>query len=561
MCSFTFKNKIFQNLIEKYDDDDKPCFTAEDDEGYIEYKLRLDQMDKNKMTRMVTQMTYRLNEAKLLTTKANAYYLIGVDDDGNVGHISREILDKSIDILIDTTHKCYAEIYDLDIIMLDQNSYLAAAAIRKCSNSIHINEYRISMLGASGHGKTTCLGYLTYNEKDNGTGSSRRIIFKHNHEQTTGLTSSIKHDIFGLKDGKIHNYRSNTSVTWDKIAHCSDKIISMFDLPGLLKYFRTMLYGLLVFRAHLNLIVISVQDTILTGIADETIWAIEMSLAFKIPIFIFFCKIASYDNCDIFITADKNTPDDNLNILISKLNKMINDKYHKKLILCDELNYHPDRTIPYLPISNISGQNYDRFIKFIDKNSPSSINQATKLIDRSSIDFMICDVYNIKETGYIVLGVCLTNEIHLDDKLFIGPMNGKFFPIIIKSIRKKQIESEKMFTGEFGSLEIKIDDNILIDKQMCILDEKSTKSLTDSITVFVESDGIESLLIVNHQYILFVDNLIETVTLSKIEKISDAKYLGTFSLLKLSSIYLRSGSKCVIRINSKASSCIYGYTI
>ncbi|AYV83563.1 MAG: GTPase [Hyperionvirus sp.] len=542
MSKLIFRNKIFQNLIEKFDDEDKPCFYAENDEGYMEYKLRLDQIDKGKMMRMITQMTYRLNEAKLLTSKANAYYLLGVDDDGNVGYVSREIIDKSIDILIETAHKCNAEVYSLEIVTLEVNCCLAAAAIRKCYNAIHINEYRISMLGASGHGKTTTLGYLTYNEKDNGTGSSRRIIFRHNHEQTTGITSSIKHDIFGLADGKIYNYRSDTvDVTWDKIAQTSNKIISIFDLPGLPKYYRTMLFGVLVYRAHLNLIIISVQDCISSGIPDETIAALEISLAFKTPIFILFTKIASYDNSEI------TGADENLLSLVTKLNVILSPTF--KLVPCDEPI--SSGCIPYLPISNITGKNYHKFINYIDKCSPPR-NQniiPTKLSDRSIIDFMICDVYNIKETGYIVLGVCLVNEIHLDDKLFIGPLNGKFYPIIIKSIRKKQIESERMFTDEFGSLEIKMEENIIIDKQMCIIDEKSTCLLSNTINV---SLSVMPLLTIGHQYMLFVDNTIETVTLTK-----QTENIHTFTLLKSSPIYVRSHSKCIIRSDSKTT---YGYT-
>jgi GTPase len=86
-----FKSKLFNDLIIDYDGR-KPIFKPEDDEGYIEYKLRLDQVDQPKIRRMVTQMRYRINEGKLATGKNVTYYLVGVDDDGITGCITQDIL-------------------------------------------------------------------------------------------------------------------------------------------------------------------------------------------------------------------------------------------------------------------------------------------------------------------------------------------------------------------------------------------------------------------------------------------------------------------------------------
>ena len=92
-----FQNKIFNDIVNQHHlivkyDANKPVFKPEDDEGYIEYKLRLDHIDKQKIDKMTTQMIYRLNEGKLLTGKYVAYYLIGVDDDGTTGYINKDIL-------------------------------------------------------------------------------------------------------------------------------------------------------------------------------------------------------------------------------------------------------------------------------------------------------------------------------------------------------------------------------------------------------------------------------------------------------------------------------------
>ena len=50
-------------------DGNKPVFNAENDEGYIEYKLRLDHTEKMRLNKMITQMKFRLNEGKYFTSK------------------------------------------------------------------------------------------------------------------------------------------------------------------------------------------------------------------------------------------------------------------------------------------------------------------------------------------------------------------------------------------------------------------------------------------------------------------------------------------------------------
>jgi GTPase len=140
-----FKNQIFESLIIKYDDK-KPIFKPEDDEGYIEYKLRLDHIDKSKMDRMVTQMKYRLNEGKIATGKYVTYYLLGIDDSGVTGHINQDVLDKSIDVLKSIATESNAEIFSLEIIRVEENRNIAGACIRKQCNNKYINELRIGVV-------------------------------------------------------------------------------------------------------------------------------------------------------------------------------------------------------------------------------------------------------------------------------------------------------------------------------------------------------------------------------------------------------------------------------
>lgn len=540
-----FKNKIFQDLIcqkkliIKYDNFNRPIFTPENDEGYIEYKLRLDYIDDSKINKLITQMKYRLNEGKIETGKFMAYYFLGIDNDGTIGLINQEALNKTITIIETIASKSNAEIYSIESIQFSEDRNIASVCIRKRYNDSYINEYRIGMLGPSNHGKTTCIGFLTYNEKDNGNGLGRMAVFKHIHEQNTGITSSIKHDILGFKNNIVNNYKSNT--TWDKIVEDCDKIISIFDLPGSSKYTKTTIFGISALKLDVHIIVISIPDCYDNEniiFPNNLISLFEMSFYFKIPIFVLFTKL------DLVNKQQENN-------LVNYINNNLFEKFNKKLTYYENIN---NNDVPYLSISNVTSINYDKFINFLYYASQIKLNHRI-ISENNKIDFMIYDVINIREVGYIVSGICINGSIKVGDELFIGPVYGKFYSVSIISIKKKQIDSNIIYTNESGSIEIKLKNNhFQIDKHMNILDEQSISKLVDHISI---KTNMINYLSIGHQYMLYIDNLIEPVIFHSINKDNNC----IFKFVKTHKFYIRNNSKCIIKNNINPNLNIYGFSI
>lgn len=86
--------KIFNKLY----DISKNKFVAEDNEGNIEYKWRIDKKNNMGIKKILTQILWRLNEGYEKYGKYCAYYLIGVYDNGNLGNLTEDEIDKNINI-------------------------------------------------------------------------------------------------------------------------------------------------------------------------------------------------------------------------------------------------------------------------------------------------------------------------------------------------------------------------------------------------------------------------------------------------------------------------------
>lgn len=86
--------KIFNKIY----DISENKFISEDNEGNIEYKWRLDTKNELGIKKLLTQMLWRLNEGYEKNGIYEAYYLIGVYDNGILGNLTEEEINENINI-------------------------------------------------------------------------------------------------------------------------------------------------------------------------------------------------------------------------------------------------------------------------------------------------------------------------------------------------------------------------------------------------------------------------------------------------------------------------------
>jgi GTPase len=197
-------------------------FIEENENGNIEYKLRIDTKNENSIKKFKTQMTWRLSEGYEIDGNENAFYVIGIYDDGSLGNLSEEDLDKNILIFQNIINELNFEIIE-SLKTKINSSYVYLVHITKINISKNISEKNVVIIGDPQSGKTTLISKICYNA------DIKKNIFKHYHEKLTGITTDIKKEIIGIKNDKVINY--NDYNCWEDIYNVSSNLINIFDIP------------------------------------------------------------------------------------------------------------------------------------------------------------------------------------------------------------------------------------------------------------------------------------------------------------------------------------------
>jgi GTPase len=400
--------------LDKLYDLNTNSFPRENQDGNIEYKWRLDTKTNLGINKLVSQLLWRLSEGKEITGNYEAYYIIGILDDGRIGELSIDDLEKSIKIF-----KTVVEKANLDIVSEEHKQYNTSnvymAYVKRKTQNKFIEEMNIIFVGGSQSGKTSTIANLCYDMIDNAKGLARNLIFKHEYEKKTGITTSIKKEIIGI-NSKLNSTPTIINYTtfggWDEITTNSDVIINLYDFPGNEQYYKTILCGLLTHQP--DHVFIFYNDDIST-----------------IKFYIDYCTAFGYQ----FTVLSNNSVSES--------------------------------TIKF---SNLHHNGIDK-IKDIILNLKYSSKPNSFISDI----FRINDIYNIPERGIIITGLQINGTLSMSNKYKLLDSFGLCYDDLkIKSIHKKNIESNKIDKLESGSLNI-ILDNKKLTKNMILINNDEIK--------------------------------------------------------------------------------------
>ena len=413
----------------------------EQDDGNIEYKLKLLGKNVDRIQQLESQMRYRVNEGK-----GEAMYVLGVTDKGvMVGLTSEEFKESFNNLLLAAKNSMYT------LNVLTEKTVDGGGEGCKIYEILvrenNINKYidiKVTVAGNVDSGKSTLLGVLTSGNKDDGRGSARLSVFNFAHEISSGRTSSIAQHILGF-DAKGNSVNCDGRKDWPDIVKMSSKIITFYDLCGHEKYLKTTILGLTSSCPDLCLILIGAN----MGITKMTQEHIFICVTLNIPFVIIVTKV---DICQTRQNVLEDTVK-NINILLKRPGlRKIPYKVNNidDVILCSK-NIHSESIVPIFHISSVTGVGIDNLLGFLNLLGKHSSN----IKETKEVEYYIDNTFTVTGVGTVIGGHLISGRINVGDKLLIGPNQGKFNTIQIKSIHCKRVALQSVDYGCYVCLGVK----------------------------------------------------------------------------------------------------------
>ena len=352
-----------------------------------------------------------------------------------------------------------------------------------------IESSRIAVVGQVDSGKSTTIGVLKTNKLDDGRGLVRVTTVK--HEADSGRTSTVGHHYLINETPYVKN---DNYYTIAKIGTVPKEVTTILDLCGHQKYFKTTMYGVYGSFIDFGIVLIGAN----AGITDNgmTIEHITLFLAHKIPFIILVTKIDM-------------TPANILEVTVKQINRYIGKFFQRKLEyytteqspnLSDNLlnnlsNFkYENKVVPVIFISNVTGLNLPFLKQFLfnmrskqfltnlnSKNIIQNPIDQTNQINQSTL-FSLDNCYTVKGTGLVVSGFTKRGKIINGSKLFLGPVDGKFMEVVVRSIHNCIREPiNELKTGESGGLALR-----LVNHRKDIYEKKNFKK--GQVIISDESD-------------------------------------------------------------------------
>lgn len=317
------------------------------EEGNIEFKLKLVDPSPERLEHLTSQLKWRLTEGQ-----GEAFYEIGVEDNGFPKGLAPVELEKSMDTLHKMAKNLQAECF-LICLRDGKEGKIAEMMVREARDDQYL-DVRVAVCGNVDSGKSTFIGVLTKGQLDNGRGLARINVFNHKHEIETGRTSSISQQILGFtSNGECVNYTTDIhNVTWGDIVEKSYKVVSFFDLAGHEKYLKTTVSGMTGQLPDYCFLLVGAN----MGVTRMTKEHLGLALSLKIPIIVLITKV---DMC----------PENVLKETLADVQKILKMRGVRKMPLIvktedDFINsvksLQNDRVVPIFLISNVTGKNLDK---------------------------------------------------------------------------------------------------------------------------------------------------------------------------------------------------------
>jgi len=215
-----------------------------------------------------------------------------------------------------------------------------------------------------------------------------------------------------------------------------------------------------------------------------------LALALRIPLIVIVTKI---DMCPEGVY--KQTMSDINRILkrkgVRKLPTII--KNEDDMVTCVK-HMSNDRIVPIFQISNVTGENLSLLRKFLNL-VPARIQWT--LLRTQEPEVLIDQTYFVTGVGTVVCGTVIQGQVAPNDTLLVGPDgNGKFVPVVIKSVHAKRVPVKLVQAGQRAGFALKKIKRANLRKGMVLcskkLNPRSTWCFKSEVIILYHSTTIHT---------------------------------------------------------------------
>ncbi|EIE25284.1 GTP binding protein [Coccomyxa subellipsoidea C-169] len=338
----------------------------------------------------------------------------------------------------------------------------ADVLVRKAVTGMPFLEIRVAVIGNVDSGKSTLVGVLTRGMLDDGRGLARSKVFKHGHESATGRTSSIgQHNLCLGAHGEVLNdglFRTHSCAEY--IAR-SSKVVTLVDLAGHERYFKTTAYGLTGHLPDYACLIVGANAGIV-GMCKEHL---GVALALKVPVFFVVTKV---DICPGHVLQHSLAT---LSSILRKpgvKKKPFMVRTREDVLTCAR-HIHTDSLAPVFLTSSVTGDGLE-LVRLFFNLLPQRQRWADKVND--AVEFIIDETFQVAGVGVVVAGTVKRGTLVQGASLLLGPHAGdaSFKLTAIKSIAYKRLPVTRVVAGQTAALALKRVKRSSLRKGMVLVD-------------------------------------------------------------------------------------------
>jgi elongation factor 1-alpha len=385
---------------------------------------------------------------------------------------------------------------------------------------------RVSVVGNVDAGKSTLIGTLTSSLLDNGKGSNRAKIAKYQHEAETGRTSSITSHLMGFgENGDVVTSRHGDAG----IARTSQRVVSLMDLAGHEKYFKTTIAGLSRGMADYALVLVNAAQPP----THMTMHHLGLCAACGIPVMIVITKV---DTCpEQVLRSTKQLTHDKLrdpevrkrpySVRSDRDVEIVKDKMHT--------------LAPVIEVSCVTGEGLDLIRKLLV--ALPKRRQHHKKIERP-FEFIVEDYFNVTGIGIIASGFVNTGEWRKGDTLHIGPLkDGTYVKTAVKTVHVARTEVDRVWAGHDACFALSLTKSqrkmLIARKGVVALKTPLPPSKSFTAEICLTKGDPVTIIPGRYQTIVHILHLKRTIKLASIETFDPG------SIYSSSEVVLRPGCK------------------